>query len=53
MIIQTVVSHTLYHINKNKNAPGSYMELETEWEKNGVLKNILNFKITKHFLVAY
>ena len=33
MIIQTVVSHTLYHLSKNKNSPTSYLELETEWNK--------------------
>lgn len=32
MIIQTVVSHSLYSLNK-KNGISSYKELETEWEK--------------------
>jgi len=32
MIIQTVVSHTLYQLNKGKNLGTSYSELETEWD---------------------
>ena len=34
MIVQTVVGHTLYHLNKNQNSPTSYQELETEWNKD-------------------
>jgi len=34
IIIQTVVSHTLYYLNKNTNPPNSYTELETEWAEN-------------------
>ena len=34
MIVQTVVGHTLYHLNKNQNSPTSYLELEKEWGKN-------------------
>ena len=33
IIVQTVVSHTLYNINKKNRDIGSYSELETEWEK--------------------
>ena len=33
MIIQTVVSHSLYQINKKKVGSKSYFELEAEWEK--------------------
>lgn len=33
MIVQTVVSHTLYQLNKGQNSASSYSELETEWEK--------------------
>jgi len=32
MIVQTVVSHTLYHFGKNKDG-SSYLDLEREWEK--------------------
>ena len=32
MIIQSVVSHVLYHLNK-KNMSSSYQELENEWDK--------------------
>ena len=32
MIVQTVVSHSLYQLNKKKTG-GSYSELEIEWEK--------------------
>ena len=31
MIIQTVVSHSLYHQNKKKSGSSSYEELEREW----------------------
>ena len=34
IIVQTVVGHTLYHLNKNQNSPTSYLELEKEWGKN-------------------
>ena len=33
MIIQTVVSHSLYQLNKKNVEPKSYYELEMEWEK--------------------
>jgi hypothetical protein len=33
MIIQTVVSHSLYQMNKKKAGSKSYFELEKEWEK--------------------
>ena len=33
MIIQTVVSHSLYQLNKKKFGSRSYFELEKEWEK--------------------
>jgi hypothetical protein len=33
MIIQTVVSHSLYHLNRKKIGSKSYFELEIEWEK--------------------
>ena len=33
MIVQTVVSHSLYQLNKKKNLGISYSELELEWEK--------------------
>ena len=33
MIIQTVVSHSLYQLNKKKVGSKSYFELEIEWEK--------------------
>ena len=33
MIIQTVVSHSLYQLNKKKVGSKSYFELEEEWEK--------------------
>jgi len=33
MILQTVVSHSLYQLNKKKVGAKSYSELEKEWEK--------------------
>ena len=39
MIIQTVVSHSLYQLNKKDIASKSYFELEKEWEKLLVSKN--------------
>ena len=33
MIVQTVVSHTLYQLNKKKNYGTSYSSLETAWDK--------------------
>jgi hypothetical protein len=33
IIIQTVVSHSLYQLNKKKDGSKSYFELEMEWEK--------------------
>ena len=39
MIIQTVVSHSLYLMNKKKIGAKSYFELENEWEKLYESKN--------------
>ena len=61
MIIQTVVSHSLYQINKKKVGSKSYIELETEWEKlmdkndlsaniENVQENIENYSNTKNNL---
>mgnify|MGYP003998132841 CR=1 FL=1 len=33
IILQTVISHTLYLLNKKEFSPKSYLELEKEWEK--------------------
>jgi len=44
MIIQTVVSHALYQLNKKNVGSKSYSELEEEWEKLIVNKN--NIKLT-------
>ena len=33
MIIQTTVSHSLYHLKKKENRSNSYEELQTEWER--------------------
>ena len=41
MIIQTVVSHSLYQLNKKQVESKSYFELEMEWEKL-INKDILN-----------
>ena len=41
MIIQTVVSHSLYQLNKKKSGSKSYFELEMEWEKL-INRDILN-----------
>ena len=41
MIIQTVVSHTLYQLNKEQVGSKSYFELEKEWEKL-INKDIIN-----------
>ena len=44
MIIQTVVSHSLYQLNKKKVGSKSYFELEEEWEKlmnkNDMIENV-------------
>ena len=59
MIIQTVVSHSLYQLNKKKTGSKSYFELETEWEKlmdkndllakvENVQENIENYSNTKN-----
>ena len=61
MIIQTVVSHSLYQINKKKVGSKSYFELEAEWEKlmdkddlsakvENVQENIENYSNTKNNL---
>ena len=39
MIIQTVVSHSLYQLNKKQVGSKSYFELEKEWEKLYSSKN--------------
>ena len=39
MVIQTVVSHSLYQLNKKKVGSQSYFELEKEWEKLYSSKN--------------
>ena len=41
MIIQTVVSHSLYQLNKEQVGSQSYYELEKEWEKL-INKDMLN-----------
>ena len=51
MIVQTVVSHSLYHLNKtNNNESSTYSELEKKWEKEiEVTVDILqNFKPKKN-----
>ena len=61
MIIQTVVSHSLYQINKKKVGSKSYFELEAEWEKlmdkndlsaniENVQENIENYSNTENNL---
>jgi hypothetical protein len=61
MIIQTVVSHSLYQLNKKKVGSKSYIELETEWEKlmdkndlsaniENVQENIENYSNTENNL---
>ncbi len=46
MIIQTVVSHNLYNLNRNQNSSLSYEDLENEWGlvANGILDDLSNFK---------
>jgi hypothetical protein len=48
MIVQTVVSHSLYLLNKKKPGSASYDELEIEWEKllnkNDVVKKVQLFQ---------
>jgi len=52
MIIQTVVSHSLYQLKKKQVGPKSYSELEMEWEKllvsthdvTQILENVSNTK---------
>ena len=61
MIIQTVVSHSLYQLNKKQVGSKSYFELEAEWEKlmdkddlsakvENVQENIENYSNTKNNL---
>ena len=61
MIVQTVVSHTLYLINKKQTESVSYSELEAEWEKllnksdveekvNIIQERMENFSNTKNNL---
>ena len=52
MIVQTVVSHSLYQLNKKKIGAKSYSELEKEWEKliinkNNISKIIEDYSSTK------
>ena len=42
MIVQTVVSHVLYNLNKKKNSSKSFLELEKEWENLITKKNNLD-----------
>ena len=55
MIIQTVVSHTLYELSKKKNSATSYSELATEWEKvisvpnPGLLKVVSQFEKKQNY----
>ena len=50
MIIQTVVSHSLYHLNKANNESSTYAELEKEWEKEieTTAEVLQNFKPKKN-----
>jgi len=54
MIVQTVVSHSLYQLNKKQVGSKSYFELETEWEKlmnkSDVSEKIENHSNTKNNL---
>ena len=61
MIIQTVVSHSLYQLNKKQVGSKSYLELEVEWEKlmnksdvsgkvENIQENIANNSNTKNNL---
>jgi len=45
MIVQTVVSHILYNLNKRKNSSKSFLELEKEWENLITKKNNLDNEI--------
>ena len=48
MIIQTVVSHSLYQLNKKKVGSKSYFELEMEWEKILTSKNEIEAAIDNY-----
>ena len=48
MIVQTVVSHSLYQLNKKKVGIKSYSELEMEWEKLIINKNDIS-KIIENY----
>ena len=54
MIVQTVVSHSLYLLNKEKIGAKSYSELEMEWEKlitkNDISQVVENYSSTKNNL---
>jgi len=54
MIVQTVVSHSLYQLNKKKIGAKSYSELEMEWEKlinkNDISQIVENYSSTKNNL---
>ena len=56
IILQTVVSHSLYLLNKKKGESQSYSELATEWEKliinkkADVLKEVADYSSTKNKL---
>ena len=45
IILQTVVSHSLYLLSKKKGESQSYSELETEWEKLIISKNVDVFDV--------
>ena len=48
MIVQTVVSHSLYQLNKKKIGAKSYSELEMEWDKLIINKNDIS-KIIENY----
>ena len=50
MIVQTVVSHSLYHLNKTNNESSTYSELEKEWKKEieTTAEVLQNFKPQKN-----
>jgi len=54
MIVQAVVSHSLYQLNKKKIGAKSYSELEMEWEKlinkNDISQIVENYSSTKNNL---
>ena len=54
MIVQAVVSHSLYLLNKKKSEGKSYLELEKEWEKlinkNDIAQIVEDYSNTKNNL---